>query len=160
MGDMTGQVALVTGGIRGIGRAISERLAARGVEVAAGYSHDQEAAEVPRGQSRGATCTRATSVERGLRAGGPRGNRAARPPHVLVNNAGITMDKTVRKMTLEDWDDVLQVNLYGAFYMCRAVLPHMLERGYGGIVNINSIIGESATSARPTTPPRRRACSA
>ena len=63
MGDMTGQVALVTGGIRGIGRAISERLAARGVEVAAGYSHGKEAAdEVLPPTTRGPACTRATSA--------------------------------------------------------------------------------------------------
>ena len=61
---------------------------------------------------------------------------------ILVNNAGITMDRTVRKMTPEEWDHVLQVNLHGTFYMCRAVLPHMIERGYGRIVNISSVIGE------------------
>jgi NAD(P)-dependent dehydrogenase (short-subunit alcohol dehydrogenase family) len=62
MGDMTGQVALVTGGIRGIGRAISERLFARGVEVCAGYSHGKEAAESSPPTTRGPACTRATSA--------------------------------------------------------------------------------------------------
>ena len=62
MGDMTGQVALVTGGIRGIGRAISERLAARGVEVAAGYSRGKEAADAFAPTTRGPACTRATSA--------------------------------------------------------------------------------------------------
>jgi acetoacetyl-CoA reductase len=62
---------------------------------------------------------------------------------ILVNNAGITADKTVRKMTVEDWDRVLQVNLSGAFYLSRAILQHMLDRGYGRIINISSIIGES-----------------
>ena len=61
---------------------------------------------------------------------------------ILVNNAGITIDKTVLKMTDEDWYKVLAVNLSGAFFMSQAVLPHMIERGSGRIVNISSIIGE------------------
>jgi NAD(P)-dependent dehydrogenase (short-subunit alcohol dehydrogenase family) len=62
---------------------------------------------------------------------------------VLVNNAGITADKTVRRMTPHDWDRVVQVNLSGAFYLSRAILQHMLDRGSGRIINISSIIGES-----------------
>ena len=61
---------------------------------------------------------------------------------ILVNNAGITIDKTVLKMTDEDWYKVIAVNLSGAFFMSQAVLPHMIERGSGRIVNISSIIGE------------------
>ena len=61
---------------------------------------------------------------------------------ILVNNAGITHDHTVRKMSPEEWDDVLRVNLHGAFYMCRAALPQMIEQGYGRIVNISSVVGE------------------
>jgi acetoacetyl-CoA reductase len=144
MGDMTGQVALVTGGVRGIGRAISERLYARGVKVAAGYSSNKEAAEkfaaehpcssVHQGNiSSHEDCERV--VEEVLDTHGQL--------DILVNNAGITADKTVRKMTVEDWDRVLQVNLSGAFYLSRAILQHMLDRGYGRIINISSIIGES-----------------
>ena len=62
---------------------------------------------------------------------------------ILVNNAGITLDKTVRKMTVEDWDQVIQVNLSGAFYLSRAILQHMLDRGSGRIINISSVIGEA-----------------
>ena len=61
---------------------------------------------------------------------------------ILVNNAGITIDRTVRKMSVEDWDRVVHVNLSGAFYLSRAVLQHMLDRGYGRIINISSVIGE------------------
>jgi acetoacetyl-CoA reductase/3-oxoacyl-[acyl-carrier protein] reductase len=61
---------------------------------------------------------------------------------ILVNNAGITIDKTVLKMSDEDWYKVIAVNLSGAFFMSQAVLPHMIERGSGRIVNISSIIGE------------------
>jgi NAD(P)-dependent dehydrogenase (short-subunit alcohol dehydrogenase family) len=63
----------------------------------------------------------------------------------LINNAGITVDKTMRNMTVEDWHAVLRVNLSGAFYMSKAVLEHMIGRGYGRIVNISSIIGETGS---------------
>ena len=144
MADMTGQVALVTGGIRGIGRAISERLAARGVTIAAGYSRGTDAAEKFVADHPGATthqgnigsaedCERVISEV--LQAHGKL--------DILVNNAGITLDKTVRKMTVEDWDRVIQVNLSGAFYLSRAILQHMLDRGSGRIINISSVIGEA-----------------
>jgi acetoacetyl-CoA reductase len=144
MGDMTGQVALVTGGVRGIGRSICERLYARGAKVAAGYSGNKEAAEKFRNDHPGATvhqgnigdhedCERV--IQEVLDAHGQL--------DILVNNAGITVDKTVRKMSVEDWDRVIQVNLSGAFYLSRAILQHMLDKGYGRIINISSIIGES-----------------
>jgi len=62
---------------------------------------------------------------------------------ILVNNAGITVDKTVRKMTPHEWDRVIHVNLSGAFYLSRAILQHMLDQGYGRIVNISSVIGSA-----------------
>jgi NAD(P)-dependent dehydrogenase (short-subunit alcohol dehydrogenase family) len=64
---------------------------------------------------------------------------------ILINNAGVTVDKTVRKMTVEDWHAVLRINLSGAFYMTKAVLDHMFERGYGRIVNISSVVGETGS---------------
>jgi acetoacetyl-CoA reductase len=144
MADMTGQVALVTGGIRGIGAAISDRLAARGVTVAAGYSRDKEAADRFRETHPG------SSVHQGNIGSNGDCERVideVLAQHgrldILVNNAGITVDKTVRRMTPEDWDRVVQVNLSGAFYLTRAILQHMLDRGSGRIINISSIIGES-----------------
>ncbi len=143
--DMTGQTALVTGGVRGIGLAICARLIARGVRVAAGYSRNAEAAEAfleAYGDS-GATVHQGNigkdeDCERVIREVLERHDRL----DILVNNAGITMDRTVRKMSPEEWDRVIQVNLNGAFYMCRATLQHMIERGYGRIINISSVIGE------------------
>jgi len=67
---------------------------------------------------------------------------------VLVNNAGITSDKSVTKMSDEDWYKVLAVNLSGAFFMSQAALPHILERGSGRIINISSIIGETGNGER------------
>jgi acetoacetyl-CoA reductase len=144
MADMTGQVALVTGGIRGIGAAISKRLADRGVTVAAGYSRDKEAADrfrdtLPRCSVHQGNIGSHEDCERVIREVCDLHGRL----DILVNNAGITADKTVRKMTVDEWDRVVQVNLSGAFYLSRAVLQHMLDRGSGRIINISSIIGES-----------------
>jgi NAD(P)-dependent dehydrogenase (short-subunit alcohol dehydrogenase family) len=143
--SLTGHVALVTGGVRGIGLGISERLVRAGAQVAAGYSRPSEASEhfVAEHGPAGATIHqgnigRNEDCERVVGEVLEQHGRL----DILVNNAGITMDRTIRKMTPEEWDKVLQVNLHGTFYMCRAVLPHMIERGYGRIVNISSVIGE------------------
>jgi acetoacetyl-CoA reductase len=144
MADMTGQVALVTGGIRGIGAAICDRLAARGVTIAAGYSRDKEAADAFREAHPGSSVHQGNI---GTNADCERVIGEVLEQHgkldILVNNAGITVDKTVRRMTPEDWDRVVQVNLSGAFYLTRAILQHMLDRGSGRVINISSIIGES-----------------
>jgi NAD(P)-dependent dehydrogenase (short-subunit alcohol dehydrogenase family) len=140
---MEGQVALVTGGARGIGLAISSRLADRGVRVAVGYSHGAETAKQFAAAHEGATIHQGNI---GASADCERVVGEVLEQHgrmdILVNNAGITIDKTVRKMTPEEWDRVIHVNLSGAFYLSRAVLQHMLDRGYGRIVNISSVIGE------------------
>ena len=146
MADMTGQVALVTGGIRGIGLAICERLIHRGVRVAAGYSANTEAAQAfaTKYADAGVTihqgnigsnddCCRVIDEVLGTHG----------QLDILVNNAGITVDKTVRKMTPTEWDRVIHVNLSGAFYLSRAILQHMLDRGYGRVVNISSVIGSA-----------------
>ncbi|HUL28547.1 MAG TPA: 3-oxoacyl-ACP reductase family protein [Streptosporangiaceae bacterium] len=146
MTDMTGQVALVTGGIRGIGLAICERLMNRGVTVAAGYSSNAEAAE----QFRGKYADHGVTVHQGNIGSDNDCRRVIGEVlgqhgqlDILVNNAGITVDKTVRKMTPEEWDKVIHVNLSGAFYLSQAILQHMLDRGYGRIVNISSVIGSA-----------------
>ena len=146
MADMNGQVALVTGGIRGIGLAICERLMNRGVHVAAGYSSNRDAAE----QFAGKYADHGVSIHQGnigsnedcVRVIGEVLDRHGQLD-ILVNNAGITVDKTVRKMSPQDWDRVIHVNLSGAFYLSQAILQNMLDRGYGRIINISSVIGSS-----------------
>ena len=146
MADMTGQVALVTGGIRGIGLAICERLMNRGIKVAAGYSSDRDAAE----QFSDKYADHGVSIHQGnigsnedcVRVIGEVLEQHGQLD-ILVNNAGITVDKTVRKMTPEEWDRVIHVNLSGAFYLSKAILQHMLDRGYGRIINISSVIGSA-----------------
>jgi 3-oxoacyl-[acyl-carrier protein] reductase len=143
---MTGRVVFVTGGTRGIGAAISRSFGAEGAVVAAGYGRGKENAEQLLRQLE----------EHGVTASIHQGNVGSAEDcrrtidevieqhgrlDVLVNNAGITIDKTVLRMTDEDWYKVLAVNLSGAFFMSQAVLPHMLERGTGRIINISSIIG-------------------
>jgi acetoacetyl-CoA reductase len=144
MSDMTGHVALVTGGTRGIGLAICNRLAQRGVRVAAGYSRDAEAAK------RFCDAHPGSSIHQGNIGSSEDCQRVIDEVlnqhgrlDILVNNAGITIDKTVRKMSVQDWDHVVDVNLSGAFYLSRAILQHMLDRGSGRIVNISSVIGSS-----------------
>ena len=146
MADMNGQVALVTGGIRGIGLAICERLMKRGVTVAAGYSANTEAAR----QFADKYAEAGVSIHRGNIGSNEDCERVIREVldrhgelDILVNNAGITMDKTMRKMSPEEWDRVIHVNLSGAFYLSRAILQQMLDRGYGRIINISSVIGEA-----------------
>ena len=143
-----GRVALVTGGTRGIGAAITEKLAKNGAHVAAGYSKGKDAAEAL--QEKLSSGGAKVSVHQG-RVDDPEDcqrvvaevlERFGRIDY-LVNNAGITVDKTVRKMSFDDWRNVLDVNLFGAFAMTKAVLEHMIERGSGRIVNISSVIGET-----------------
>jgi NAD(P)-dependent dehydrogenase (short-subunit alcohol dehydrogenase family) len=143
--ELAEQVALVTGGVRGIGLAISEALMAQGARVAAGFSRNGPAAEsfIDSYADRGATIHQGTieDHEDCERVVGEVIDRHGRLD-ILVNNAGITMDRTVRKMTPEEWDRVIRVNLNGSFYMSRAVIPTMVDRGYGRIVNISSVVGE------------------
>jgi acetoacetyl-CoA reductase len=143
-----GRVAIVTGGARGIGAAITRSLATDGVHVAAGYHRDQETAEALRHeiQEAGGSMT----IHQGSVGEPADCERVVSEVladkgqiDILINNAGITVDKTVRKMTIEDWHAVLRINLSGAFYMTKAVLEHMLERGYGRIVMISSVVGQT-----------------
>ncbi len=145
---MTGRVVFVTGGTRGIGAAISRSFAEQGAVLAAGYGRDKENAEdlLHQLEENGVTA----SIHQGNIGSADDCRRTVNEVierhgrlDVLVNNAGITSDKSVMKMTDEDWYKVLAVNLSGAFFMSQAVLPHMLERGSGRIVNISSIIGET-----------------
>lgn len=144
MGDMVGQVALVTGGARGIGKAISQRLTNRGVKVAVGYSRNAEPAEKlaaghPDMTIHGGNIGSKEDCQRVLDEVIEQHGRL----DVLVNNAGITEDKTMSKMEPDEWDRVLQVNLSGTFYLARLAYLHMSERGDGRIINISSVIGET-----------------
>jgi 3-oxoacyl-[acyl-carrier protein] reductase len=145
---LEGRVALVTGGTRGIGAAICHSLAAQGAIVAAGYSSDEDSAKehLAAIEKSGAT----GSIHQGNVGVYEDCQRVVKDVieqhdrlDILVNNAGITNDKPVLKMSAEDWNKVISVNLSGAFFMSKPALEHMIERGSGRIVNISSIIGQT-----------------
>jgi acetoacetyl-CoA reductase len=136
------RVAFVTGGTRGIGRAICERLKSDGMRVAAGYSGNEEAAQA---------CARelGVMVVKGNVGSFEDCDRAVRaveaelgPVDVLVNNAGITRDGVFHKMSPAQWSDVIRVNMDSVFNMTRQVIEGMREREWGRIVNISSINGQ------------------
>jgi acetoacetyl-CoA reductase/3-oxoacyl-[acyl-carrier protein] reductase len=146
--QLVGRVAVVTGGTRGIGAAISRGLAAEGATVAACYSTNRERAE--EFQSELVRSHSAISIYRGNVAAAEDCERIVGDVidnhgriDILVNNAGITADKLVAKMTEADWHRVIDVNLAGPFFMAKAALGPMVEQGCGRIVNISSIIGQT-----------------
>ena len=135
-GPLAGRVALVTGGTRGIGGAISHRLAAEGAEVAGGYWRQAEAAEKFLAEVTAQHPGRNITLHNGNIGSAEDCRRVVREVieqhgrlDILVNNAGITIDRTVRKMTDEDWQRVITINLSGAFFVAQAALEHMMERG-------------------------------
>jgi 3-oxoacyl-[acyl-carrier protein] reductase len=147
---LRGRVAFVTGGTRGIGATISKSLVSQGATVAAGFSRNTEQAQKFLAELSTAADGAEVSVHQGDVASGDDCRRTIREVidlhgrlDILVNNAGITIDKTVAKMTDDDWNKVLAVNLSGAFFLAQAALAHMLERGTGRIVIVSSIIGET-----------------
>ncbi len=136
------RVAFVTGGTRGIGRAICERLKSDGMKVAAGYSGNEEAAQA-RARELG------VMVVKGNVGSFEDCDRAVRtveaelgPVDVLVNNAGITRDGVFHKMSPAQWSEVIRVNMDSVFNMTRQVIEGMREREWGRIVNISSINGQ------------------
>ena len=145
-----GRVALVTGGTRGIGEAISRQLAAQGADIAAGYWRGEERSQDYLIQMKEDFPECRVTLHKG-NIGVAEDCREVISEviaehgrlDILVNNAGITMDHTVAKMTDDEWQKVLTVNLSGAFYLAQAAMAHMLERGTGRIISISSVIGET-----------------
>jgi len=143
-GAFAGRVGIVTGGTRGIGAAITERLVGEGAHVAAVYAGNTEAAEAL--AKRIADAPGLASLHR-ADIGDPDACRAVvadvieRHGHVdyLVNNAGLLVESPARTMTLEQWDSAIRVNLSASFYLAQAVLGPMIERGFGRIVNVGSV---------------------
>jgi NAD(P)-dependent dehydrogenase (short-subunit alcohol dehydrogenase family) len=147
---LAGRVALVTGGTRGIGEAISRRLAADGAQVAAGYWRHHEQAEKFLGVMNAEYPDSQITLHNGNIGSAEDCRRVVREVidkhgrlDILVNNAGITIDKTMAKMGDEDWLRVISINLSGAFFVAQAALEHMLERGTGRIISVSSVIGET-----------------
>jgi acetoacetyl-CoA reductase/3-oxoacyl-[acyl-carrier protein] reductase len=146
--SLAGKVALVTGASRGIGRAIALELADRGATVAIHCRSGLSAAEGVKDQIEQVGGTGA------IFQGNVANNREARRVvgevldvysriDILVNNAGITRDRSIRKMTDEDWTEVIDTNLNGAFYCVSAAIPFMMEQNFGRIISITSFVGQA-----------------
>ena len=138
MSNLTGRVALVTGGTRGIGAAIVEALASAGASVvstsrsggASSGSIRTIAADVRKPESAAAAVEECVSAFGGL--------------DILINNAGVGLFSSVADMSIEEWHDVIDTNLNGVFYCCHAAIPQMRARGGGWIINISSLAGKNA----------------
>ena len=143
--DLRGKRALVTGGNRGIGRTIAERLAEAGADVAVFARSEESVAEAARALSERGVRGLALTGDVGSDADVARGWDALMKEFgqldILVNNAGITRDGLLVRMKPEDWNAVLDVNLTGAFRWCRLAAKQMLRQKSGTIINISSIVG-------------------
>lgn len=138
--DLTGKVAIVTGGARGIGAAISRELAAGGARVVINYARSGAAAEALAAELGGVAVEADIATPTGTKAL-VEAARALGSIDVLVNNAGITKDGLMLRMSDEDWNSVLDVNLDAVFRMCRDVSALMLSQRRGSIINITSLSG-------------------
>ena len=136
--DLSGRSALVTGGGKGIGAAISRELSGMGARVVVNFRADQAAAEETARSLSQATCFGADVGDPGQVA---RMVAESGPFDVVVNNAGMLRDRLLLRMTGDDWDQVLRTDLSAAFHVTKAVVPHMLKGRWGRIVNISSIVG-------------------
>jgi 3-oxoacyl-[acyl-carrier protein] reductase len=144
--ELDGRVALVTGGSRGIGAAVCAELGAAGAEVVVNYVSSAEAAEaVGAGiRSAGGTATAVAgdiSTPEGASALVSHVESEVGPIAILVCNAGVTRDNLIMKLSDEDWRTVVDTNLGGAFFTCRAVARPMLKRRAGAIVTMSSVVG-------------------
>jgi 3-oxoacyl-[acyl-carrier protein] reductase len=139
--SLDGKVALVTGGSRGIGAAISRELARGGAKAAVNYRSGQEAAEAVASEIGGIAA--AANVGDPAEAQGlvERVESELGDLDILVNNAGVTRDTLIARMSDEDWTEVIETNLRGTFNTCRAVSRKMLRRRSGAIVNLSSVVG-------------------
>ncbi len=151
--DLAGKSAVVTGGSRGIGRAIGLRLATQGADVAFSYRGNETAAKDTaaaiealgrRALAHQGDATQQESAEALVKAA----LEAFGKVDILVNNAGITRDDLIMRMSAEMWRDVLETNLFGAFYATKAVTRPMLKAKGGRIINITSVSGQAGQTGQ------------
>lgn len=144
---LEGQVAVVTGASRGLGRACALELAREGATVVVNYFTSPEpakevVAEIERSGSKAIAVAGNVGIASEAKALIEKTIEAYGQIDILINNAGINKDKTLKRMSNEDWDDVITTDLNSAFYCTSAAIPHMTERNYGRIIVMSSIIGQ------------------
>jgi acetoacetyl-CoA reductase len=144
---LSDKVAIVTGSSRGLGRAIARELADHGCKVALNYYTNKKAADELLAELKGKS-QEAILVQAGV-AHPDDCNRLIEATvksfggiDILVNNAGVNRDRTIRRMSVEEWNEVIATDLNSIFYCTYAAVPHMIERGGGRIVNMSSIVGQ------------------
>jgi 3-oxoacyl-[acyl-carrier protein] reductase len=151
--DLTGKAAIVTGGSRGIGKAIALRLAQQGADVCFSYRGNADAAAATQKEieALGRKCvsvqadvTQPDAAEALVKAA----LDAFAKVDILVNNAGITRDDLIMRMKPEDWRDVIETNLFGAFWTLKAVTRPMLRAKSGRIINITSVSGQAGQTGQ------------
>jgi len=149
--EFAGQVALVTGATRGIGAAIAQELAARGLKVIGTATSDEGAARISAALAAYPGCRGANLNVTDLAAAEALIDSIVKEHgglHVLVNNAGITRDQLAMRMKDDDWDAVVDTNLKAVFRMSRAVIRPMMKQRYGRIVSITSVVGASGNAGQ------------
>jgi 3-oxoacyl-[acyl-carrier protein] reductase len=151
--DLTGKTALVTGGSRGIGKAIVLRLARQGADVAFSYRGNTDAAAATAAEveslGRRALAVQADAKEQqGAETLVKAVLEAFGKIDILVNNAGITRDDLIMRMKAEDWTDVLETNLFGAFWALKACTRPMLKARSGRVINITSVSGQAGQTGQ------------
>lgn len=144
---LTGKIALVTGGSRGIGAAIAKKLASHGAKVAINYNTSKQFAEDVlssiESQSEGILVQGDVSLQEDAERVLQEVLSTWGKIDILVNNAGINKDKLLMRMDASDWDDVINVNLRGTFLCSKLVLPYLVKQRHGRIVNVSSVVGLS-----------------
>jgi acetoacetyl-CoA reductase len=149
MATLEGAVVVVTGAGRGIGRAIAEELGQGGAKVVVNYSRSRGPAEELVAELLQKGAPRAVAIQADVANPDQAANlieetvKQLGRVDVLVNNAGINIDRSLKKMTVEDWDTVIQVDLSSFFYIVRAAIPYLTEQKSGKIINISSFVGQA-----------------
>jgi len=148
MGTIDGAVVIVTGGARGIGRAIAEELGREGARVVVNYAKSKEAAEGLATQLQQKGSPEAVAIQADVSDAAQAAKLVEETIQrfgridVLVNNAGINVDRSMKNLSPEDWDKVIKNDLSSYFYMAKAALPQFLQQKSGKIINISSVIGQ------------------
>jgi len=146
---LAGKVALVTGAGAGIGQACAEMLCEEGAKVAVGYVQDKDQAALTAGRCKDAAVVQIDVTDAdGVSAAFDEIESSMGPVEILVNNAGITRDRLFMRMSQAEWEEVLDVNLSGAFRCTKRALPGMLKSGWGRIVNIGSVVGTTGNAGQ------------